>query len=123
MIFLADHQGLSWIRGKRETLDLKRVTLYHRLIWVGLVGMITTGGIMAWPLSSYLVTVPAFLLKMAFVVTLFINGLVIGHLVKVATERSFASLSWRERLPLLVSGAVSTTAWIGAFVAARLLGL
>lgn len=78
---------------------------------------------MAWPLSSYLVTVPAFLLKMAFVVTLFINGLVIGHLVKVATERSFASLSWRERLPLLVSGAVSTTAWIGAFVAARLLGL
>lgn len=51
---------------------------------------------------------------MAFVVTLICNGLVIGKLQHVATTKTFSSLTFTEKLPLFISGAVSTLAWVGA---------
>jgi hypothetical protein len=49
---------------------------------------------------------------MAFVATLVINSFIIGFLQETAITRSYASLSFKEKVPLFVSGAVSTACWI-----------
>ena len=110
----ADHLGFSWIQGKESILDEKVVQKYHKGSWIGLGLMIVTGALLFWPLKEYLLTRPQFYIKMAFVVTLIINGLVIGTLQKTATTRRFDDLSSHEKLPLFISGAVSTLAWLGA---------
>ena len=110
----ADHMGFSWIRGKTATLDEIKVRKYHRGIWIGLCLMISTGFLLFLPMREYLLTRPQFYVKMAFVLTLIINGFVIGHLQKIAISRSYNSLSTKEKLPLYISGGVSTLAWLGA---------
>lgn len=76
--------------------------------------MITTGLIMFWPMHTFLLTEGVFQLKMMFVAILIINSFAIGKLIRVATTRPFATLSTREKIPLFVSGGLSTIAWIGA---------
>lgn len=116
-IFHADHMGLNWIRGKVTMLDEKTITKYHKGSWIGLGLMITTGLFLFWPLREFLLTRPQFYIKMAFVVTLIGNGLIIGILQKTASTKKFTSLSFKEKLPLFISGAVSTLSWLGAGLA------
>lgn len=78
--------------------------------------MIITGFLMFWPMREYLFTRPQFYAKMAFVVTLIVNGFVIGHLQDVATKKWFKELTLKEKLPLFISGGVSTLAWLGAAI-------
>mgnify|MGYP001582748426 CR=1 FL=1 len=85
--------------------------------------MVATGISMAIPLAEYLLMTPAFYFKMFFVLALIVNAVVVGFLLNIATERSFASLSRRERIPLFISGGVSTISWIGAVLSALSLGL
>lgn len=113
-ILRADHLGFLWIRGKVVHLDEPSVHRYHRNTWIGLCGMIITGVLLFLPMREYLLERPQFYLKMAFVVTLIANGFVIGHLQKTARTQAFENLTFRQKLPLLLSGAVSTIAWIGA---------
>lgn len=110
----ADHMGLSWIRGKYELLEADQVAKYHRGTWIGLCSMIVTGFILFWPMRDFLLTRPQFYVKMAFVVTLVINAFVIGTLSKISLEKPFAVLTSKEKLPLFISGAISTFAWVGA---------
>jgi hypothetical protein len=110
----ADHMGFNWIRGKTKVLDGNKVGKLHRNTWIGLAGMILTGFIMFWPLREYLLTRPQFYVKMAFVLALIINGFVIGRLQKVALTKAFKDLTVYEKLPLIISGAVSTLCWLGA---------
>lgn len=117
-IVRADHLGFLWIRGTLKTLDKQRVQVLHRNTWIGLVGMIVTGVLLFIPMKEYLLMRPQFLLKMAFVFTLLVNGLVIGHLQKISTASLYSSLSVAQKIPLYISGAVSTVAWIGAAVSA-----
>ena len=118
VVLLADKEGFAWIRGKKETLDPKRLQLYHTLTWIGLLSLIATGAILAFPGWRFLVTQPLFLLKMFFVALLVINAFVIGHLMHIATERPFRSLSQSEKIKIFASGAVSTISWSGAILAA-----
>jgi hypothetical protein len=83
--------------------------------------MIVTGVFLFIPMREYLLTRPQFYIKMAFVVTLIANAFVIGHLQKRATTHSFKDLSFKEKLPLFISGAVSTVAWLGAATTALFL--
>ncbi len=110
----ADHLGFKWIRGKEQVLNVATVQKYHKGSWIGLGLMIVTGVILFLPMREFLLTRPQFYVKMAFVVTLVCNGLVIGKLQHVATTKTFTSLTFTEKLPLFISGAVSTLAWIGA---------
>lgn len=110
----ADHMGFNWIRGKSRTLDEAKVRRLHIHTWLGLCGMILTGILLFWPLHEYLLTRPQFYVKMVFVAMLVINGFVIGSLQKVALTKSYAELTWKEKLPLMISGAVSTLGWLGA---------
>lgn len=104
--------------GKTGTLEESKVMKYHHRILAGLILMIITGTLLFWPAKDYLLTRPQFWVKMAFVLGLIINSFVIGSLSKIALTRTFASLSTKEKLPMLISGSVSTLCWLGAFVGA-----
>ncbi len=123
LVVFADHQAWLWMRGEKETLSSNIMKRIHYATWTGLLIMIGTGIAIALPLKDFLLTNTAFFFKMFFVSALVLNAVVIGFLMKVATERAFASLSLRERIPLLVSGGVSTAGWIGAVVSAFSMGL
>ncbi|MEK7134772.1 MAG: hypothetical protein AAB805_00615 [Patescibacteria group bacterium] len=121
VIFLADKQGLAWIRGKKETLDPKWTRTLHQLAWAGLLALLATGAFLFWPRREYLLGQPLFAIKMLFVLALLINAILIGRLMHVATERPFRTLSFNERVPLFVSGAISLFSWLGALIAALVL--
>lgn len=117
-IFQADSLAFSWIRGYEAVIDAEESRKLHKRTWIGLALMIATGVLLFWPGRDYLLTRPQFFIKMAFVLALIVNGFIIGSLQKVATEKSYASLSAREKLPLFISGAVSTISWAGAAIMA-----
>lgn len=123
LILYTDSYAFSWIRGKRDTLDITRLKRLHHLMWIGLLLMIATGSLMFYPYREYLLAHPPFLTKAGLILTLVVNGFFIGKLLHVAAERPFSSLSVREKTPLFLSGAVSTSAWIGVIIAATMLDL
>ena len=110
----ADHMGFKWIRGTIPTLDEKKVRKYHYGTWIGLGLMITTGSLLFLQSYKYLLTRPQFYVKMGFVVALIINGFILGSLQKTAINKSYASLSIIEKIPLFLSGGASTLCWLGA---------
>lgn len=114
-ILLADHEAYAWLTGKKPILEYKKMLRLHLWVGGGLIGMIVTGGLMAWPMRDYLLhNSPAFLGKMFFVALLIGNSFVIGEILKLCTTRTFASLSKKERAPIYISGAVSTLSWVCA---------
>ena len=117
-VFLADHMGFGWMSGKTPTLLESKVKKYHYRTLAGLILMIITGTLLFWPAKDYLLTRPQFWVKMTFIGGLIINSFVIESLSKNALTRTFASLSFKERLPILFSGGVSTLCWLGAFAGA-----
>lgn len=117
-ILRADHMAFNWIRGKVLVLDMKQVKKLHKEMWIGLCLMITTGSFLFWPMHEYLLGRIQFIVKMSFVLVLIVNGFVIGYLQKKAKGKEFKNLSLGEKIPFFASGAVSTLAWLGAFVGA-----
>lgn len=111
VVVLADEEAFQWITGRKETLDRERMATYHRLTWVGLIGMILSGLALLLPRLSYLAHEPLFIIKMLFVGILVTNAVLIGRLAPLTSTRTFASLTSDERLPLLISGAISTLSW------------
>jgi hypothetical protein len=121
-VMYADEQGLMWMLGKKVTLSERKVEILHALVSVGLALVILTGGLLALRTLEYYLSDTRFLLKMGFVGALVINGFFVGSFSRMATRSSFASLSLRERLPLLISGAISVAGWGGALIAGFMLG-
>jgi hypothetical protein len=117
-VFNADHMGFNWIRGKTPMLDEKVVRKYHIGTYIALLLVLVTGTLLFWPIKEYLLTRPPFIIKMTFVLVLIINSFAIGKFSKVATSKTYASLSSREKLPLLITGGLSTIGWLGAATAA-----
>lgn len=120
VILYTDHLGFRYFRGREQVLSAASVYRLHYAVWVGLLGMLATGAYMAWPALPILLTLPLFQLKMGFVAALFINALCIGFFIKTATVTPYDALTWQQKAPLLISGAVSTVSWIGAVTAAIL---
>lgn len=123
LVLYTDILGASWMHGKKEILPQKRVLILHRTIWIGIAIMIVTGVTMFYPLKDYLLYTPAFYTKMAFLGALIVNSFFIERFMHIALTRPFTSLTKKERLPLLVSGAVSTLSWIGVIASALLLNV
>lgn len=113
-ILIADHDGVWYMLGKKQTLSLRRIMFLHRAVGVGLLGMIATGALMVGPYLLYFLKEEGFLLKMFFVAVLVVNSFYIGHIAHVAAERPFALLTPREKLSLMISGGASAMGWIGA---------
>lgn len=113
-ILFADKQGFAYLTGEKQVLSKSTLQVIHYAVWIGLLGMIATGAYMAYPLRVYLLSDTIFIVKMLFVGILITNAFLIDSLMKVAHERPFASLTMSERIPLFLSGGISTIAWIGA---------
>jgi hypothetical protein len=121
VVLYSDHEAFAWMRGKRLTLDATKVARLHRLVSIGLAGIILTGGYMYSQAADYYLGESTFLTKMTAVAALIINSYFIGKLGGIATTHTFASLSNKQRLPLLISGAVSTLGWLTAITCGLLL--
>jgi len=107
----ADHMGFQYFRGTVETLPLRSVKWTHRLVFAGLLLLIATGVVLVLPAWEVWFSRPVFYVKLAFVVTLLMNGLFIERLMLTATERPFRALLPTEKRVLLVSGALSGMSW------------
>lgn len=120
-VVYSDEQGFEWFRGRQKTLSKKTLDLLHVIVSLGLAGIILTGGLMLIDEPGFLGD-PTFLMKMAFVAALTVNGLLIGSLVNVAATTEFKDVPKAKRNLLLVSGSVSVIGWVGAVVCGLLLG-
>jgi hypothetical protein len=120
-VLYSDHEALAWFRGKKEVLSKKKIETLHVIVSLGLAGIITTGGLMFIDRASYLLQNPTFIAKMCFVLALIVNAFFIGRLGTRATEKAYNNLPTKERLPLLISGAVSGIGWVGAITLGFLL--
>lgn len=121
-ILLSDSLAFAWMRGSTPVLDKQRIRRLHRWVGFGLTGMIVSGAFLFLEQPSDLFAHTGFYVKIVFVVALVLNSFAINYVSRIATKRSFASLTTGERLPLIVSGAISTFSWLGAFFAAFTLG-
>jgi len=118
VIFFADKDAFAWLRGTKPLLDRARMYRTHLLMWGGLLALMGTGVTLFLPRATYLLSQPLFIIKILFVAILFVNAVVIGRLVDVAVTRPYASLTVSEKLPLLVSGAVSVLGWTSVILIA-----
>lgn len=116
VIFYSDHQGFLYFTGKKERLSAQFITWSHRLVWAGLLGMITTGVFLTIPRWMFLFQEPAFYVKLMLVGVLIVNAFAISELSAHATEVPFKELAKEKQRVLLVSGALSATGWIGAAI-------
>jgi len=102
--------------GKKQTLERRRIEFLHRSIAVGLGLMIVTGAFLYADSAVAFLTSTTFIVKMVAVAALIFNTAAISILSPIASERSFGSLTTRERMPLMISGGVSLAGWITAIV-------
>ena len=116
VIVYSDVQAFLYVLGKKPMLSKERVHLEHKAVWVGLSIMIITGAVLLVDEGFFLLSDPAFLLKMVFVGALVLNARAVGSLIPLASEKTFAELPQAIRTKMLLSGAVSTSAWMGAAV-------
>lgn len=118
VVAFADHYGLSWIKGEVSVLNEKKLRKLHRYTWLGLLAIITTGGIMFLGEPDELLSSKIFLLKMTFVSALIVNSFFIGVLKEISANSKFSDLSRKEKIKLYISGGVSTISWLGALTCA-----
>lgn len=114
VIVYSDINALLYLLGKKSVLSEKMVRIEHRVVWSGLALMILSGGAMFLPGWQYYIHEPAFLVKMTFVGALIINGFLIGKIASQASVAPFKELEPAVQKRMLISGAVSTLAWVGA---------
>jgi len=116
LVLYSDEQAFMWVFGKTERMDQDRITLLHRAVTGALALLIATGGLMYYDAALAYLSLPTFLVKMAAVFALILNTYAIYRFSSIAVKRSFASLSYAERMPLLGIGAISIAGWTIAFV-------
>jgi len=103
-------------------LSKKLFTLLHRIVSIGLVGMILSGGYMAYGYGTeVLLRNYVFSTKMLFVVVLVINAFFIGKHMHLAFDKEFKELTKKEKRSLISSGLVSTGSWVTIFVLGKIL--
>lgn len=118
-IIWADIYASLWLHGKKQILNPKIINQLHTAVTIGLIGMITTGIVLFWPLREYLTdNSPNFFVKMFFVFALVVNSFVIEKYMKLATTQTFKDISLRQKVILFISGGISSLSWIGAILAA-----
>jgi hypothetical protein len=117
MVLYTDEQALSWVLGRKQYLDAKRVALLHRAIALGLAALLVTGGLMYAQAAPAYLSNPTFIVKMVAIAALILNTYAISRFAPVATVRTFKELSSAQRMPLLVSGVVSFVGWAATVLA------
>jgi hypothetical protein len=117
-VLYADSLGMRWMRGKIDVVELRHLNRAHLIVSIALLSLVISGGFLFWPMRSYLLFQPLFLLKMAFVLVLILNSFAIDAFMHISRVKSFRTLEKKEKIPLFVSGAVSMICWFGAGITA-----
>jgi hypothetical protein len=110
-IAVADHEVFGWILGRKQTLSRTKMHYVHWAVWGTLLTLIGSGILLFLPRYDYLLRQPLFDTKLLFVCVLVMNAVVIGNLMEMTLTYPYASVPFKEKLPLLVSGAVSSISW------------
>lgn len=118
---VADKDAFAWVRGIHSTLNAKRLTLYHRLVWFGLTSLILTGALLVYPDRLYLFSDVLFLIKLLFVAVLMVNAILIGRLQEHAVALPYKDIATSEKRALFHSGAISVFSWLAAVALALIL--
>lgn len=119
-IIISDLYVGLWVIGKKEFLNFRVLTWLHKIVFAGLTGLIITGLGLVYLDQSYFSN-PGFLLKMFFVIVLFVNAFRIGKEMHIPAEKKFIDLSYLEKKRLLIVGATSTISWVSVFILVGLL--
>lgn len=114
VVLYADHMGFRYFTGRSQTLDIKKVRWAHRLVFIGLFILIITGVMLTAPSWAVWFAKPFFYGKLAFVATLFVNGLFIDRLMQKATTTPYVLLAPFERRLLMTSGVLSAVGWVAS---------
>lgn len=122
-VVISDLHAGWWLLKGTVRLPQRRLEWLHHLVGGALAVAVVSGALMAWPVWEYLITELSFQIKLGLVAALMINSVFIGRHVAVASRHTWRELVWSARMSLLVSGGVSTIAWIGTFSAAQFLPL
>ncbi len=120
-ILLADHMAFEWVRGVHERVGLKKMLALHLVVTLALAGLVGSGLLLFWPERVYFMGQPLFWLKMGFVFVLLINSFFIEYLMHHAVRGPYRHLPQKKKTALMISGAVSTTCWLGAGLTALVL--
>lgn len=115
-ILFADHLGILYFIGKPKTLKASTIQRLHMIIFFLLLIMIGTGVALTLPAWDFYLNDAIFLVKMFFVMVLFINGIFIGRLMESASQRPYAELDKRRKVLLLISGSLSFSGWVASAV-------
>ena len=121
LVLMTDLYALSWVIGKRKTLNETLLKKLHLAIWIGLIGMIVSGALMVASSWQGYLSIDLFKNKMLAVLVLVINGIFIGRHMHIASKSSSKDLSRGKKYALIASGVISTTSWIGAFVLSKVI--
>jgi hypothetical protein len=121
IVVVADAHGLLWLTGKIEKLPAARMYVLHTLTWIGVICIAAAGISMFASAFEYYLSLPAFRFKMLFIFGLVLNAFFIGKHIPMATTTVFKTLPQKDKIILLVSGAVSTLSWLGAYICAQFL--
>lgn len=123
LILWTDKYIFTWIRGNISYLDFKKIKRVHYSMWLGLSIMIATGTLLFYPYKDFLQDLPAFQLKIGFVITLIINSFYIDTVMHHAQEKLYSELSNTTKIKFLTAGIVSGLSWVGTITAAFMLNL
>jgi hypothetical protein len=116
MVTISDFYGLLWVWGKLSMLNLRVLVWLHRIVFVGLGGLILTGLTMVFLNSADYLTNLQFWAKMFFVAVLFWNSFRIGKELNIPSQKTFQELTVLEKRNMLIIGGTSIVAWISVFI-------
>jgi len=114
LVLFADEQAAAWVLGREQTIPAGRIRFLHHSVATGLALLLLTGGYLYWRAVPAYLTLTPFIVKMVAVGALILNTWAIDSFGSIATTRTFASLTHKERLPLMISGAISFIGWVTA---------
>lgn len=115
-ILYSDYSGFKYFTGKEPLMNHKKMKILHALVFAGLFLLITTGTLVMIPIWAIMLENPFFYIKIAFVLTLLVNGLFIGKLIEKATTTPYINLPKEDKVFLMTSGAISAISWVSVII-------
>lgn len=120
LVIISDFYGFLWIIGKLKNLKLNVLVWMHKLVFIGLFGLIATGLSMLY-FNHEFFTNYIFFIKMFFVLVLFLNAFRIGAEMTIPARKTFKELTKKEKKKMLSVGLTSFVSWVSVlFLAGNL---
>jgi hypothetical protein len=120
-VILSDLYGATWILGFQKYLKQSILHWSHRIVMLGLLALILSGGTMVSLNSEEFLTNMAFWAKMFFVLVLFFNAFRIQKELDIPVTKTFSDLDSKTKKHMFIVGATSIVSWVSALFLAGML--